>query len=519
MLKFFNTGGPCRPELHYMLPATERLKRYNVMRLIQQQAYFVLHAPRQIGKTTAILELAHTLTASGDYVGIVLSCETGAPFKDDTETAEGAIVSSWRIAILGQLEPQFHPSKWSADDVEGGIIGRFLTNWATELNRPLVVFLDEIDALEDEPLISVLRQLRSGYYNRPAAFPASLTLIGLRDIRDYKVKSGGKDRLRSPSPFNIAVRSLTLQNFSAEEVQALLQQHIDQTGQPFTPAAIDRIFYLTQGQPWLVNSLAKVCVEELNEDVATPITLDHVDEAKEILIRRRQTHLDSLTDKLYESRVQHVIEPILAGQTLESVPFDDIEYLLDLGLVRMENGSGLKIANPIYQEIIPRVLSLVARASLPEATPIWRNVDGTINPDNLLTAFLKFWRQHGQPLLKTTRYHEIAPHIVLMAFLHRVVNGGGTIDREYAIGRGRMDLLLRKGEQRFAFELKTWRDGEKDPTPDALIQLDRYLDGLGMETGWLVIFDQRSGLPPIAERTSAETVRSPAGREVTVVLA
>jgi hypothetical protein len=139
--------------------------------------------------------------------------------------------------------------------------------------------------------------------------------------------------------------------------------------------------------------------------------------------------------------------------------------------------------------------------------------------ERLMEAFLAFWRQHGQPLLGTAHYHEIAPHMVLMAFLHRVANGGGTLEREYAIGMGRMDLCLRYGPDTLALELKVWRDGEKDPLGEGLAQLDHYLAGLGLATGWLVIFDRRSDQPPIAERTSATTVETPAGRRVSVVRA
>jgi hypothetical protein len=136
-----------------------------------------------------------------------------------------------------------------------------------------------------------------------------------------------------------------------------------------------------------------------------------------------------------------------------------------------------------------------------------------------MEAFLAFWRQHGQPLLGTAPYHEIAPHLVLMAFLHRVANGGGTLEREYAIGTGRMDLCLRHGPDTLALELKVWRDGEKDPLEEGLAQLDGYLAGLGLDSGWLVIFDRRSGQPPIAERTRATAATTPAGRRVTVVRA
>jgi hypothetical protein len=137
----------------------------------------------------------------------------------------------------------------------------------------------------------------------------------------------------------------------------------------------------------------------------------------------------------------------------------------------------------------------------------------------LLTAFLGFWHQYGQPLLGSAPYHEIAPHLVLMAFLHRVVNSGGTLEGEYAIGWGRMDLCLRYGPVTLGIELKVWRDGEPDPLAEGLAQLDGYLAGLGLAGGWLVIFDRRAGQPPIRERTTRQETPSPQGRRIAVVRA
>lgn len=532
-MRFFNTGGPCNPDDHYMLPATQRLEAFEVNELIQQKHYFVVHAPRQVGKTTAMHGLADQLNASGEYVAIVLSLETGAAFPQQPLAAEQAILTNWRITIKTQLPPEFHPPVWFPDGFGGGLIGTYLSDWSLALPKPLVVLLDEIDALENDVLISVLRQLRSGYFNRPKGFPSSLALIGLRDVRDYKVASGGSERLRSPSPFNIAVRSITLRNFTEPEVQLLLNQHVDESGQPITDEAMSRIFYLSQGQPWLVNSLAKVCVEELERERSNPILVAHVDQAKEILIQRRQVHLDQLTDKLQTERVRNVIEPILAGSSMNDIPFDDIEYATDLGLVRRINGSNVAIANPIYKEIIPRVLAANTQANIPEISPTWLNQDGNLNPEKLIESFLGFWRQHGQPLLKSAPYHEIAPHLVMMAYLHRVVNGEGIIDREYAISSRRMDIYIRYGKGvdavQMAIELKVWRDGQTDPLKVGLTQLDSYMSGLSysgvalegttVETGWLVIFDQRSGQPEISERTTAKTVTTPAGRSVTLIRA
>src|SRR5690606_32614192 len=104
-------------------------------------------------------------------------------------------------------------------------------------------------------------------------------------------------------------------------------------------------------------------------------------------------------------------------------------------------------------------LAAVPRASLPQISPTWLDEHGKLHPQALATAFLEFWRQHGDAMLGSAPYHEVAAQLVLMAFLHRVVNGGGWIEREYAIGRGRMDLCLRLGDVTLAMELKVWRDG------------------------------------------------------------
>ena len=213
------------------------------------------------------------------------------------------------------------------------------------------------------------------------------------------------------------------------------------------------------------------------------------------------------------------IEPILAGASHENIPLDDIEYLIDLGLVRFDSRGGLTIANPIYSEVIPRVLLIPARASLPMIAPTWLDKDGELLPERLLEAFLKFWRQHGQPLLRSVGYHEIAPNLVLMAFLDRVSNGTGQITREYAVGSDRMDLDLRYGKVHLAIEIKVWRQGRADPLEAGLEQLDSYLAALGLQTGWLVIFDQRKGLPEISQRTYTENALSPDGRLITVVRA
>ncbi len=512
-MRWFNTAGPCRPKYNYMLPPLERLPK--VQRIINQQGYFVIHAPRQVGKTTAMLTLAQQLTASGEYTAILLSVEVGAPLPNDLIAAQQTILKSWQDAIRAWLPPELHPD-WS-DLSADSLLSTALQTWAESSPRPLVVFIDEIDSLQGDTLLSILRQLRDGASRRPNHFPHALALIGLRDVRDYKIASGGSDRLNTASPFNIKVASLTVRNFTQAEVAQLYQQHTDDTGQQFTPDAIDRVFELTQGQPWLINAIAKEIVEELAEDPAITIDVELIDTAKEILIKRRDTHIDSLAERLTEQRVRAIIEPMLLGQPLGNVPNDDVEFLLDLGVCHIDTTGNLAIANPIYREILPRFLTFTTEISLGVITPSWLTNTGKLDTVALLDSFITFWRRNGQPLLQGVAYREIAPHIVMMAFLHRVVNGGGTLEREYAIGSGRMDLCLRDGDVTLAIELKVWRQGQANPLERGLEQLDQYLSGLGLDSGWLVIFDQRDNQPPMAERTKVEQATTHANRSVTVI--
>ena len=514
MTKWFNTAGPCQPDIHYLVSPTQRLP--NLVRLIDQRNYFVIHAPRQTGKTTAMLTLAQELTQQGTYAAVLVSVEVGAAFPEQPDIAENAILGAWWDAVQVWLPPELRPASWPQGH-PGQRLGLALRTWAEQCPRPLVVFIDEIDSLQNQTLITVLRQIRDGFPRRPQGFPQSIALIGMRDVRDYRVAAGGSDRLNTASPFNIKVESLTLGNFSYGEVEGLYRQHTEATGQVFTAEALAHAFALTAGQPWLVNALARQATEVLAPDPATPITPQLLDQAKDILIDRQDTHLDSLAERLREERVRAIIQPILAGEELPETPEDDRRFVLDLGLVKRSPQGGLVIANPIYREVIPRVLAQGPQDSLPQIQPTWLGPEGTLDPDALLQAFLNFWRQHGQPLLKSTSYPEIAPHLVLMAFLHRVVNGGGSLEREYAIGSGRMDICLRYGQVTLGMELKVWKPGRPDPLAQGLEQLDRYLAGLGLDQGWLVIFDQRPDLPSLEERTTASTVISPGGRGVTVI--
>jgi hypothetical protein len=524
-MRFFNTEGPVVPEDHYSLPPLQRWDLAGILNLIAQKKYFLLHAPRQTGKTTCLLALADHLNQSGRYRALYANIETAQAARERVELAMTGIVqtlAAQAVWQLGDSETESLARRVLADQAATVALGQYLAHWCERSPLPIVLLLDEVDALVGDSLISLLRQLRAGYPQRPQRFPQTAILCGVRDLRDYRIHASSEAApITGGSAFNIKAKSLRLGDFNQTEVVTLLQEHTTETGQAFTPEAVERVWILTQGQPWLVNALAYEACFDMREgwDRSQPVTVTMIEQAKENLILRRVTHLDQLADKLREERVRRVIEPMLAGTAPGEVPEDDRQYLVDLGLLRRAGGGGLVVANPMYREVLPRMLASGPQDSLPQIAPTWLNADGSLNLEHLLAAFLRFWRQHGQPLLGSAPYHEIAPHLVLMAFLHRVVNGGGTLEREYAIGWGRMDLCLRYGAVTLGIELKVWRDGEPDPLAEGLEQLDGYLAGLELDGGWLVIFDRRTGQPPIRERTSNSETQSPQGRWVTVVRA
>ena len=191
----------------------------------------MIHAPRQVGKTTVMLTLAQELTASGEYTALMVSVEVGSAFPDQPEISEKAILSAWLDAADFWLPSELNPVPHEPPIQR---IGSFLKNWVETSPRPVVLFIDEIDSLQNQSLINVLRQLRDGFPRRPKGFPQSVGLVGMRDVRDYKYAAGDSDHLSTSSPFNIKVQSFTLRNFNLAEVTRLYAQHTEVTGQIFT---------------------------------------------------------------------------------------------------------------------------------------------------------------------------------------------------------------------------------------------------------------------------------------------
>ena len=489
-MRHFNTSGPVRPE-HYQIPPLSRIALPETLDLVERAKYFVLHAPRQSGKTSVLRALRDDLNRRR-YRAVYCNVEAARAAGDDVDRGMRTVLSEISDRAQETLQDDFLERHWPRVlDVSGpvAVLNRVLARWATASPEPLVLLIDEIDSLRGEMLLAVLSQLRAGYDKRPTHFPLSVLLCGVRNAVDYPIPTG--------SPFNIVDRSLRLGDFPEAEVRDLLGQHTEETGQAFTEDAQAEVWAATRGQPWLVNALAEQsCFEtESGRDRSRAITDDDIAAARERLILRRPTHFRHIADRLDEPRVRRVIDPILAGRNhVESIPRDDRHYVRDLGLTASDGN--LEIANPIYREVIPRILASSAEVRMRHDSASYRRLDGGLQVSKILAGFQQFFRENADWWSNESAYRESAAQVLLQAYLHRVVNAGGQIAREYGLGRDRTDLRIswkrNGGNQIFVIECKVRRsrDGLETLIADGIRQTARYAAGCGAEEGHLVVFDQ-----------------------------
>ncbi|MBW7877656.1 MAG: ATP-binding protein, partial [Candidatus Cloacimonetes bacterium] len=448
MKKFFNTAGANQPRLHYTVWREDGVKP--ILELIAQEKYFTHHAPRQSGKTTLLRELCKKLNLEGKYLAINITVESAQAARDNVLEANRVVLHALKSSLeaAGEAAPEIESYFPDKNSVE-----LYLKKFCEKSKKPVILIIDEIDSMSGESLIALLRQLRAGYDQRPHAFPQSIILNGVRDLKDYRIYSSKEDTwLTGGSCFNIKAKSVRLGNFLLEDVRELFSQHEAEHNQKLAPGLVEKIYELTQGQPWLCNALGEQMCFELfpNEPVLNDI---HLHEAKEALILSRATHIDQLYYRLEDPRIRQIVIPMLAGESVDYFPTEDLQYAIDLGLLH-PTSKILQIANHLYKEILPREMTYVSQRTIPEDPHWYENPDKSLNYQKLMDEFVQFWREHGH---KEFYDREITPHVLFMAWLQRLVNGGGTIHREYALGRKRLDILVEFAGQKFVSEIKLYK--------------------------------------------------------------
>ncbi|MEZ5537188.1 MAG: ATP-binding protein [Thiolinea sp.] len=506
MKRHFNTTGPVIPVQHYCIDPMTRLDWEDIQFLIEAGKFFVLHAPRQTGKTSTLLAMMDALNQSAEYRCLYINVESAQSARGDVEAGMRTILNSLVEGAAVRLQDtrlrEWREAIWH----DGGAHGAFnalLSRWAQESDKPIVLMIDEVDALVGDTLISLLRQLREGYIGRPGVpFVHSVILCGVRDVRDYRIHTAHQEIITGGSAFNVKAKSLVMGSLKQDEVASLYAQHTLETGQVFDPAIFPELWEDTRGQPWLVNAIGHEMTweDKAARDRSTPITPERYYAARERLIYSRSTHLSQLADKLREPRVHRIVAALLAGdENLSGIPVDDLEYVADLGLIEIR--PQLRIANRIYQEIIPRELIWVEQVSIAHQQAWYLTPERRLDMPKLLNAFQQFFRENAEAWIERFDYKEAGPQLLMQAFLQRIINGGGRISREYGLGRKRTDLFIEwpvdeaqgfYGEvQRVVLELKILHKSLELTLAQGVEQTAGYADQCGADEAYLIIFDRR----------------------------
>lgn len=500
-----------------MLPPEERLVGAQLHRYIGDELYWVLHAPRQTGKTTFLQSWMREINGGTQAVACYVSVERCQGIGEP-EKAMPAICN----AIVKHANEYAVPAPRADTADPASALNGILVNWAELLApKPLIVLFDEVDVLTGETLISFLRQLRDGFAGRGVGkFPVSIALVGMRDLKDYLAAAKGGAALNPGSPFNVKEDSAVLSNFVREDIARLFAQRTGETGQGITAEALDYVYDQSKGQPWIVNSLFKrATLRVLDGESRETVRVEHLEAARRQMIEARETHLDALGERLRDPRIRQVVQTIITGETNLALSRTNpaVELSMDLGLVAWSSETGFIIANPIYEEILTRFLDAPYHDNLPlPKDRRWELPNGALDMDALLRDFQSFWRDNSEVWEQAADYPEAFPHLLLMAFLQRITNGAGRIEREYAAGRGRIDLAVEYRGSWDIIEIKLLRQGRsfealaEEGTRQILGYRDNFSKGSvpeGLRAGdgspakcYLLIFDRRQEKLPWERR-------------------
>ena len=500
-MRKFATADLIDPEEHYCIPPLERWNLERVLTLIRDRNYFALHAPPQSGKTSVLWALRDLLN-SGEVDGYrcVYASMDIAYALADVEAAMRVILSTLGREAHRSLQDDTLRDLWPGIlERSGGYtaLARTLSRWAAADPKPLVLLLDDYDKLADDVLISMMRQLRSGFHQRPQHFPQTVVLCGTRDARDYRLR-------KDSTPYNIQAAMLRLDDFSREQVFALLGQHTEETAQAFSAAALETVWERTQGQPYLVNALAeRVCGRHgVMRESRRAIEAEDIRQAEDALILDRKWALDHVVRKLDNPHVQPVVEPLLTGGQGYMATCEDLDYVRDVGLIRAGPSGGF--ANPVYAEVVLRELTCAVQEVLDEDPARYVEADGDLNVEKLLEGFQEFFRENSERWSRWFAYKEAWPQLLLQAFLQRIVDGSGRIEREHELGRRRTGLLVAwaKGGRRkkHAIECKLLHKGLEQTIAEGLEQTAGYMGRCGADSGHLVVFGRDDEDRPREER-------------------
>ena len=494
MKKRFNVTGLCFPNQHFMADVSKKLNR--TLDMVEFGEYFIINRPRQYGKTTTLYTLSDVLTKTGDYIVFNMSFEGigDAIFEDEKVFAGGFVrlLSKYATVYAPSIVEWLNQKAKEVDSLEN--LSLMITAMVNKLDKKVVVMIDEVDKSSNNQLfVSFLAMLRNKYLERNTLKTFhSVVLAGLHDVKNLKLKLRPDDERKYNSPWNIAADYKVDMNLHPFEIKPMLEDYCKETGVTMnTQQMADVLFYHTSGYPFLVSKLCKTIAEDILPDKTEMTwTLEDMDESVRLLLKEKNTNLDSLIKSLENNQALYnfVYRLIMEG---EIVVFNPHEPLIEMGLMHgifKENGQ-IKIHNRIYENVLYNYMTAKTAVELKSRINYANHFVLDDNSLDMQAAMLKF-QQFMKEEFNEKDKHFLEQHgrLVFLSYLAPILNGKGHSFKEVQVSEEkRLDIIATYNEHKYIIELKRWY-GEASHQR-GIKQLSDYLDIQGKKIGYLLIFE------------------------------
>ncbi len=467
MRKFTSYGSP-NPKLHYFAPRKKLIERayYQLIGDDPEEGghYITVWAPRQTGKTWALLEAIKKIRLRDDFQVDIITMQSAR----DVTTEQGVLkilIENLRYYFGTDL-----PYIQSLYDLPQLFTNEFF-------NKPVILILDEFDSLQEDLINKFANEFRTIYTSRvnendkksgnKRYLLHGLALIGIRSVLGIENVKG--------SPFNVQ-RSLHIQNLSFDEVSELFQQYEHESGQQIEPETVKRIFYEFRGQPGLTCWFGELLTETLNDNPQNPITMAEFDrvylEASDVL---PNNNILNILSKIRNEPYKELTLELFRTESEIKFKFENkaLNYLYMNGVIDIEkkaSGAYVRFASPFVQK---KIFNRFSDAFFDYTGKLFEPfedlsdviTDTAVNIKNLLMRYQTYlqknrdWLLKDAPRRKDLRIFEAVFHFNLYRYLYDFFNRKrGQVIPEFPAGNGKIDLIVTYQGQTYGIEVKSYTD-------------------------------------------------------------
>ena len=481
MTKRFNTTGVCIPQKHYMVDISSKIDK--IEKLVDEGFYFVINRPRQFGKTTTLNELYKRL--NNKYKGVRMDFELiGEDFVSEERFCNSFIDYMARFIKM---------------DIKKATTLTELSYRVMDATKEddIVLIIDEVDKNSNNRLfLSFLGMLRSLYLSREQELSTtfkSVILAGVYDIKNLKIKVRDDSEIRYNSPWNIAVNFNLDMSFNEAEIGTMLNNYACENNLTLDIEEISKeIYKFTSGYPFLVSKICQIVDEDLLAQDKRKWEVSNIQKAVKLLLEDKNTLFDDLIKNLENNSIlyEFLYNILICGLP---VSYNINNPIIDLGhmfgyLVKDENNN-IVVSNQIFKEVIYNYMISKADTITMSKYNFKDNFiqeNNTLNMEYVLLRFQQFMKENYSS--RDIEFLERQGVLLFLAFIKPIINGVGFDYKEVQISEERrLDIVIQYNNCKYVIETKIWH-GDK-AHKNGLMQLKKYLEIEGIDSGYLLIFN------------------------------